>query len=88
MQLYCARSRFSKCWPFEHTSIELGHAFQNSSHLNPPLLHQVMLFKMPAISMQLYCSTARERYYWSTLVVQQAQIQETVGRCGEHCQQE
>jgi hypothetical protein len=26
-----------------------GHAFQNASHFNAPLLHQVMLFKIPAI---------------------------------------
>jgi hypothetical protein len=25
-----------------------GHAFQNAYHLNAPLLHQVMLFKLPA----------------------------------------
>jgi hypothetical protein len=30
-------------------SIAPGHAFQNACHLNGPLLHQVMLFKMPAI---------------------------------------
>jgi hypothetical protein len=37
MHLYCARSRFSKCQPFECTSIAPGHAFQNASHLNAAL---------------------------------------------------
>jgi hypothetical protein len=36
--------------------IASGHAFQNASHLNAPLLCQVMLFKMPAIWMHLYCA--------------------------------
>jgi hypothetical protein len=85
MHHHCARSRFSKCQPFEcssiasghafqkcppfdWTSIAPGHAFQNASALNAPLLrqghafqndshlklnasllHQVILFKMPAI---------------------------------------
>jgi hypothetical protein len=42
-------SGFSKCQPFECASIAPGHAFQNGSHLNAALLHQVMLFKMQAI---------------------------------------
>jgi hypothetical protein len=47
--LYCVRSCFSKCQPFECTSIAPGHAFQNASHLNAALLCLVMLFKMPTI---------------------------------------
>jgi hypothetical protein len=43
------RSCFSKCLPFECSSIAAGHAFQNSSHLNAPPVRQVMFFKMPAI---------------------------------------
>jgi hypothetical protein len=47
MQLYRARSYFSKCQPFEGTSIAAGHAFQNGSHLklNASLLCLVMLLK-------------------------------------------
>jgi hypothetical protein len=43
--------RFSKCQPFEIKCISIAsiHAFQNASHFNAPPLHQVMLFKMPAI---------------------------------------
>jgi hypothetical protein len=33
-----------------------GQAFQNTSPLNAPPLRQVMLFKMPAIRMQVYCT--------------------------------
>jgi hypothetical protein len=45
MHLYCTRSRFSKCQPFERSSIASGHGFQNACHMNAPLLHQVMLSK-------------------------------------------
>jgi hypothetical protein len=37
-------------------SIVPGHAFQNARHFNAAPLHQVMLFKMPAIWMRLYCA--------------------------------
>jgi hypothetical protein len=47
--LYCIRSCFSKCLPFECSSIVSGHAFQNAGHLNARLLCQVMLFKMAAL---------------------------------------
>jgi hypothetical protein len=33
-----------------------GHAFQNACYLNTPPLRQVMLFKMAAIWMHLYCA--------------------------------
>jgi hypothetical protein len=56
MQLYCVRSCFSKWQPLECTSIVSGHAFQNASPLNAPLLCQVMLFKMPALWMHLHCA--------------------------------
>jgi hypothetical protein len=63
MHLFRARSHLSKWQPFDRTSIAPGHAFQNGSHLNPPLLivsghafqnahsnaPQVMLFKILAI---------------------------------------